>query len=86
MTLTPALTRIGLLALLVGQLLYLTIRFDSQALGNSASPWLRLVAWSPQYLRLAITVVVVFLLLQAKRGSIGKALLHPVMSSAARFG
>ena len=64
---TPLLTRIGLLTILVGQLLYLTIRFDSQGLDNSASPWLRLVAWSPHYLRLAITVAVVILLLHARR-------------------
>ena len=82
----PVLTRIGLLAILVGQLLYLTIRFDSQGLDNSTSPWLRLLAWSPHYLRLAITVVVIFLLLHTKRLSAGKLPQRPVMSSRARFG
>ena len=61
--------RPGLLALLVAELLYLTIRFDSQALDTASSGWLRLVAWSPQFLRLAITVTVVFLLLQARRAT-----------------
>ena len=82
----PLLTRIGLLTILVGQLLYLTIRFDSQGLDNSASPWLRLVAWSPHYLRLAITVAVIFLLLHARRLSAGRLPQRPVMSSGARFG
>ena len=80
------LTRIGLLAILVGQLLYLTIRFDSQALDNAASPWLRVVAWSPQYLRLAITVAVVFLLLHARRLSTGTLPRRPTMSASARLG
>ena len=78
--------RIGLLAILIGQLLYLTIRFDSQALDNAASPWLRVVAWSPQYLRLAITVAVVFLLLHARRVSNGTLPQRPTMSAGARFG
>ena len=82
----PVVTRIGLLAILVGQLLYLTIRFDSQGLDTSTSPWLRLLAWSPHYLRLAITVVVIFLLLHTKRLSAGKLPQRPVMSSRARFG
>ena len=82
----PLLTRIGLLTIRVGELLYLTIRFDSQGLDNSASPWLRFVAWSPHYLQLAITVAVIFLLLQARRLSAGKLPQRPVMSSGARFG
>ena len=59
--------RLGLIALLVAELLYLTVRFDSQALDTATSPWLRLVAWSPQYLRLAITIAVVALLLKGWR-------------------
>ena len=59
--------RPGLIALLVAELLYLTIRFDSQALDDAPSAWLRVVAWSPQYLRLAITITVVTLLLQVRR-------------------
>ena len=78
-------TRIGLLTILVGQLLYLTIRFDSQGLDNSPSLWLRLVAWSPHYLRLAITVAVAFLLVRATRLSAGQLLQPRVMSSGARL-
>lgn len=59
--------QLGLIALLVGELLYLTVRFDSQGLDDASSPWLRLVSWSPQYLRLAITVAVVLLLLNGRR-------------------
>jgi len=59
--------QLGLIALLVAELLYLTVRFDSQALDQASSPWLQLVAWSPQYLRLAVTVSVVMLLLKGKR-------------------
>ena len=59
--------QLGLIALLVAELLYLTIRFDSQALDHASSPWLQLVAWSPQYLRLAVTVSVVTLLLKGRR-------------------
>ena len=63
----PRLARLGLIALLVGEILFLTVRFDTQALDGAASPWLRAVSWSPHYLRLAITVGVVFLLLNARR-------------------
>jgi exosortase E/protease (VPEID-CTERM system) len=80
------LIRIGLLTILVGELLYLTIRFDSQALDNSASPWLRVIAWSPQYVRLAITVAVVFLLLHVRRLSDGRRPQGLVISSGARLG
>jgi exosortase E/protease (VPEID-CTERM system) len=59
--------QLGLVALLIAELVYLTIRFDSQLLDDASSPWLRLVAWSPQYLRLAITVTVMMLLLGSKR-------------------
>jgi exosortase E/protease (VPEID-CTERM system) len=75
-------TRIALLALLIGEILHLTVRFDSQALDSSSSPWLRVVAWSPQYLRLAITVAVVFLLLRVRRVSTGR--LQRPMSAIAR--
>jgi exosortase E/protease (VPEID-CTERM system) len=79
-------TKAALLALLIGQLLYLTIRFDSQALDHAASPWLRVVAWSPQYLRLAITVIVVYMLLRATRGSTGNPAPHSIMSPGVRLG
>src|SRR6476620_3804525 len=59
--------QLGLIALLVSELVYLTIRFDTQALDRASSPWLHLVAWSPQYLRLAITVAVTALVLKTWR-------------------
>jgi exosortase E/protease (VPEID-CTERM system) len=61
------LARIGLIALLAGEVVYLTVRFDTQALDHAASAWLRLVAWSPQFLRLGITVAVVFAVFNARR-------------------
>jgi exosortase E/protease (VPEID-CTERM system) len=54
---------LALVGLLVCELLYLTVSFDSQALDQAESAWLRFVSSSPQYLRLAITVAVVGLLL-----------------------
>lgn len=77
--------RPGLIALLVVELLYLTIRFDSQALDTASSGWLRLVAWSPQFLRLAITITVVFLLLQARRATGGAADAAPRFPWSARL-
>ena len=52
-----------LVALAVVELLYLTVRFDSYPLDQASSAWLRLVAHSPHYLRVAVTVAVVGLLL-----------------------
>ena len=52
-----------LVALAVVELLYVTVRFDSYPLDQASSAWLRFVAHSPQYLRLAVTVAVVGLLL-----------------------
>lgn len=52
-----------LLAIVVAELLYLTVRFDSYPLDQASSAWLRFVAHSPQYLRLAVTVAVVGVLL-----------------------
>jgi exosortase E/protease (VPEID-CTERM system) len=61
------LARLGLITLFVGELVYLTVRFDTQQLDAAPSAWVRFVGWSPQMLRLAITVGVVFLLLNARR-------------------
>ena len=57
----------GVGALLVAELLYLTIRFDSQVLDQAPSAWLRLLAAAPQYLQIAMTVAVVGLLLGGRR-------------------
>jgi exosortase E/protease (VPEID-CTERM system) len=81
----PRLTRLALIALLAGEILYLTIRFDSQGLDNATSPWLRLVAWSPQFLRLGITVGVAFLFVSARRLWSQTDTASAAMSSRARF-
>jgi exosortase E/protease (VPEID-CTERM system) len=60
--------RLGLLALAVAELLYLTTRFDTVVFDHAASPWLQVMAWSPQYLKIAITVGVVLLLLGVRSG------------------
>jgi exosortase E/protease (VPEID-CTERM system) len=54
-------------ALLCAELLYLTVRFDSQVLDEAPSAWLRFVAGAPQYLQIALTVAVVALLLGGHR-------------------
>src|SRR5262245_19695345 len=59
--------QLGLVTLLVAELVYLTARFDSQALDQASSPWLQVVARSPQFLRLAITVAVMVLVLKSWR-------------------
>ena len=72
----------GLVALLVAELVYLTVRFDSQALDRASSPWLHLVGWSPQYLRLAITVAVTALVLKTWRLAGPSAARAPASPSA----
>src|SRR5215470_12611514 len=54
--------QLALLALLIGELLYLTISFDTQMLEKAPSIWTVLIGWSPQYLRLAIAIAAVMLL------------------------
>ena len=54
---------LALVTLLVVELLGVTLWFDSRSLDTAASPWLRLIADSPQYLRVTITAGVVLLLL-----------------------
>ena len=56
------LPHLSLLALLVAEILYLTITFDTWALTKVPALGAQLIGWSPQFLRLAITVVVVTLL------------------------
>ncbi len=59
--------QLALAALLVGEILYLTLRFDSQALASSTSGWTTVVGWSPLLLRLAISVVVLTGLIGGRR-------------------
>jgi len=66
---TPAFAwkRLALIVLLVSEILYLTVSFDTQSLGTAASVWTALVGSSSQYLRVAIAAVFVLLLLVATR-------------------
>ena len=59
--------RPALLVLLVIELLYLTIRFDAGSVDRQSSIWTEVVGWSPHYLRLAITITGVTLLLSGRR-------------------
>jgi len=56
-----------LVALLIAEILYLTVTFDTQPLERIPSAWTTFVGWSPQYLRLAISTVVLTLLLGGRR-------------------
>jgi exosortase E/protease (VPEID-CTERM system) len=58
---------VSLLALLVAEILYLTISFDTAALGKLHAAWAPLLGFSPQLLRLAIAVVAVTLLTSGSR-------------------
>src|SRR5436853_431902 len=57
---------IGLVALLLAELLYVTITFDTQVLDNLDTGWARFLNWTPQYLRLAITITIVTLLFSGR--------------------
>jgi exosortase E/protease (VPEID-CTERM system) len=59
--------QLGLVALLIAELLYLTVTFDTQSLDAVPSIWARLIGWAPQYLRLAVTVTMVMLVLGGKQ-------------------
>ncbi len=76
--------QLGLIALLVAELVYLTIRFDSRVLDQAPSMWLRLVAHSPQFLRLAVTVSVVLLLLKGWRLAMGSSVQGAAASPSSR--
>jgi exosortase E/protease (VPEID-CTERM system) len=56
-TTVPAGARIGLIALLLAEILYLSISFDTETLAPVNSVWTVLAGWSPQYLRVAIAAV-----------------------------
>ena len=53
----PAWMRYALVALLLGELLFLTVSFDTAPLARTASVWTALAGWSGQYLRIAIATV-----------------------------
>jgi len=54
---TPAWMRPALVALLVGELLYLTVAFDTATLARTASVWTLLAGWSGQYVRIGIASI-----------------------------
>jgi exosortase E/protease (VPEID-CTERM system) len=58
--------QLALMGLLLAEVLYLTISFDTQPLEKAPSIWTVLVGLSPQYLRLAIAIAVVTLLPHGK--------------------
>ena len=76
--------QLGLIALLVSELVYLTIRFDTQALDRAPSPWLHLVAWSPQYLRLAIAASIALLALRSSRFGVSSSPLSAPAPASSR--
>ena len=59
--------QLALAALLLGEILYLTLRFDSQALASITSGWTTVLGWSPLLLRLAISVAVLTGLIGGRR-------------------
>ena len=77
--------QLGLIALLVSELVYVTIRFDTQALDRASSPWLHLVAWSPQYLRLAIAAAIALLALRNSRLGVSSPPRSPAASASSRI-
>jgi len=54
--------QLALVALLFVEILYLTVALDTQPLARVPSGWATLIGWAPQYLRLAISIVVLTLL------------------------
>jgi exosortase E/protease (VPEID-CTERM system) len=60
-------SELALVALLIGELLYLTVTLDTQPLIRIDSGWTVFIGWAPQYLRLAIAVCVVTLLIGRRR-------------------
>jgi len=77
--------QLGLIALLVAELLYLTVRFDTQALDRASSPWLQLVAWSPQFLQIAITASIALVALQRSRFAVRLSLQSRAASAVSRI-
>ena len=59
--------QLALLGLLVAEVLYLTISFDTKTLDRVPTQWIRLIGFAPQLLRLLITVAGVTLLLNGAR-------------------
>jgi CAAX prenyl protease-related protein len=76
---------VAFLALLLGEILYLTVTFDTQPLARIRSPWMIFLGWTPQYLRLGISVAVVTLLLGGRQFLGAVSTLHRSAAPAARL-
>lgn len=63
----PRLARLGLIALLAAEVVFLTVSFDSQGFDGARSPWLRVLRWSPHFLQFSITAAVVYAVLRTRR-------------------
>jgi len=74
-----------LLALLIGEVLYLTVTFDTQPLARIPSAWTTFLGSSPQYLRLAISIAVLTLWLGGRRFVAAAVTPDPAASPAARL-
>jgi len=57
----------ALLALLIAEVLFLTVSFDTKTLDRVPNEWVRLIGWAPQLLRLSIAVAGVTLLLGGQK-------------------
>ena len=58
---------LALLALLVAEVLYLTISFDTKTVDLLPDTWARFIGWAPQLLRISIAMVGVTLLVSGKQ-------------------
>jgi len=63
----PFARQVALLALLIGEVLYLTISFDTKTLDRIPGEWARVIGWTPHLLRLSIAVAGVTLLVAGKK-------------------
>ena len=77
--------QLALLALLLAELLYLTVTLDTQPLLRIPSAWTVFLGWSPQYLRLAISIAVLTVLFGGRRFLAAVTTLHPAATPAPRL-
>jgi exosortase E/protease (VPEID-CTERM system) len=83
----PTTRRVLLLVLLLFELLGLMAAFDTQPLDSIPTAWAQIVNWSPQYLRLAISIAVIAVVLaSAQRPSGIRAVLGQPDAAAGVMG
>jgi exosortase E/protease (VPEID-CTERM system) len=78
-------SELALLALLVGEIVYLTVSFDSERLGRVPSTWMRVLDSSPLYLQLAISIAVATVLVGGRRFIAAIATLRHAETAAVRL-